>query len=143
MSNHTIRGIFMDIGVKRIIDVKKTKAMLSKYLPEGEFIEDDQQLLDLLELYNKVGRDCWDEISDLTKEAFLEIISGEIDKQIATLLPTSTKKISWKSLSNEKKDFLRALFINSLEAGKTKDEISVDFQAYLVRGKKKFEVLKQ
>ena len=133
----------MDIGVKRIIDVKKTKAMLSKYVPEGESIEDDQQLLDLLELYNKVGRDCWDEISERTKETFLEILSDEIEKQISTLLPTSPKKVSWRSLSNEKKNFLRTLFINSLEAGKTKDELSADFQAYLVRGKKKFEVLKQ
>ena len=133
----------MDIGVKRIIDVKKTKATLSKYVPEGEFIEDDQQLLDLLELYNKAGRDCWDEISRLTKESFLELLSHEIDKQIATLLPTSQKKLSWKSLSNEKKNFLRTLFLKSLGAGKTKDEIKMDFQAYLVRGKKKFEVLKQ
>jgi len=133
----------MDIGVKRIIDVKKTKAVLSKYVPEGETIEDDQQLLDLFQLYNKVGRNCRDRVHELTKEAFIEILADEIDQQIRTHLPSTPKKVSWNSLGKEKKNFLRTLFLKSLEAGRTNDELSVDFLAYLVRGKKKFDVLKQ
>jgi len=132
----------MDIGIKRVINVKKTKAKLSRYLPEGEKIEDDQQLLDLFELYNKVGRDCLDEVNERTRVRFLEILASEIEAEIGSLLPTKPRKVSWRSLGKEKKDFLMELYLRSVEAGRTQEEIAEDFRAYFVRGKKKFEVLR-
>ncbi|HID72074.1 MAG TPA: hypothetical protein EYP29_04950, partial [Thermoplasmata archaeon] len=87
----------MDIGIKRIIDVGKAKKKLGKYLPEGEVIEDDQQLLELFEIYNRVGRNCLDELKERTKESFLQILAKEIDEELSKLLPKKPKSFSWKS----------------------------------------------
>ena len=132
----------MDIGVKRIIDVKRTRTLLEKYLPQEERIEDDQQLLDLFQIYNKIGRDIRDEVAIHTREKFLEILSREVEKELGALLPDKPKKLIWKGLNKEKQEFLRELHIRSLEAGHSREDIAIDFQAYLVKGKKKFEVLK-
>ncbi len=133
----------MDIGIKRIIDEKKTKQKLSRYLPEGEEIEDDQQLLDLHSAYNKVSWECIHEIETRAREAFLELLAPEMEEEISLLLPSEPRKISWRSLKKEKKDFLKKLYLRSLEEDIPREQIAEDFRAYLLKGRKKFEVLKE